>query len=63
VDTIRKKPKLNHNLKGECPNCGEIIEFPYEDRVDVILFGNWRKYHKDKDCNPSKRRIENESKS
>ena len=32
-------------MKGKCPDCGEEFEFPNEDRVDVLLFGNWRKYH------------------
>jgi len=32
-------------LKAQCPDCGEVFEFPEEDKVDVLLFGNWRKYH------------------
>jgi len=32
-------------LKAQCPDCGEVFEFPFKDRVDVLLFGNWRKYH------------------
>lgn len=32
-------------LKGKCPFCGNIFEYPYSDRVDVVLFNNWRKFH------------------
>ncbi len=32
-------------MKGKCPSCGEIFSFPDEDRVNVVLFGNWGKYH------------------
>ena len=32
-------------LKGVCPFCKTVIEYPESDRVDVILFDNWRKYH------------------
>ncbi len=32
-------------MKGKCPDCGEEFEFPSKARVDVLLFGNWRKYH------------------
>ena len=32
-------------LKGRCPFCDVVFEFPKKDRVDVVLFDNWRKYH------------------
>jgi len=32
-------------LKGRCPFCNAVFEFPKADRVDVVLFDNWRKYH------------------
>lgn len=32
-------------MKGRCPDCGAVFEFPFEDRVNVVLFGNWKKYH------------------
>lgn len=39
---VQEKPQ---RMRGKCPYCGEVFDFPYEDRVDVVLFGNWRKYH------------------
>lgn len=33
-------------LRGRCPDCGATFEYPFSDRVDVVLFGNWRKYHR-----------------
>jgi len=33
-------------MKVQCPDCGEVFEIPDENKVDSILFGNWRKYHK-----------------
>ena len=32
-------------MKGKCPDCGEEFKFPSKAKVDVLLFGNWRKYH------------------
>lgn len=36
-------------MKARCPKCGEVFEYPYEDGVNVVLFGNWKKYHQCKD--------------
>lgn len=33
-------------LKVRCPKCGKIFEFPESDKVNVILFNNYEKYHK-----------------
>jgi len=32
-------------LKGKCPFCKIIFVYPMKDRVNVVLFDNWRKYH------------------
>ena len=32
---------------GRCPYCHLPFEFPEKDKINVILFGNWKKYH---DC-------------
>lgn len=32
-------------LKGKCSVCGQVFEYPYADRVNVLLFDHWRKYH------------------
>lgn len=34
-------------LKVRCPveGCNKIFEIPEEDKVNVILFGHWHKYH------------------
>lgn len=51
-----KEQEQIKTLNGTCPFCGKLILFPFADRVDVLLFGNWRKYHKcNKELNPSKR--------
>jgi len=42
---LKRMEKKNPKLIGICPYCNERFEYPYEDRVDVVLFGNWRKYH------------------
>lgn len=34
-------------MKAECPKCGRVFFYPKKDRVNVILFGNWKNYH---DC-------------
>jgi len=38
--------KIIKLLRGQCPECGELFEYPYEDRVNVVLFSNWKKYHR-----------------
>lgn len=37
--------EYDYMMKCRCPECGVIFEVPYSDRVDALLFGNWRKYH------------------
>ena len=32
--------------RARCPKCGEVFEYPYEDRINVIIFDNYEKYHK-----------------
>jgi len=34
-------------MKVRCPIeiCGKVFEIPVEDRVNVVVFGNWHKYH------------------
>ena len=32
-------------MKARCPKCKTVFEYPYEDRINVVLFGNWKKYH------------------
>jgi len=50
----KRKEKM---LWGKCPYCKEVFQFPFKDRVNVILFGHWKKYHRcNKQINPSKRK-------
>jgi len=39
----KRKEKM---LWGKCPYCKEVFQFPFKDRVNVILFGHWKKYHR-----------------
>ena len=34
-------------MKVRCPilTCRKVFEIPDEDRVNVVLFGHWHKYH------------------
>jgi len=34
-------------MKVRCPieTCRKVFEVPFEDRVNVVLFGHWHKYH------------------
>jgi len=34
-------------IKVRCPieTCRKVFEIPVEDRVNVVVFGNWHKYH------------------
>jgi len=32
-------------MRARCPTCKEVFEYPHKDRINVVLFGNWKKYH------------------
>jgi len=42
---MNAEEEYDYPMKARCPKCGVVFEVPYSDRVDALLFGNWRKYH------------------
>ena len=60
VERTKNPSKRTQYMKAKCPHCGKIFNYPKEDRVNVVLFGNWKKYHNcypyPSGLNPSKRK-------